>query len=207
MGKDDWYRSHKWDDDIAAAFEAKLARARGKAQYLRIQGSTLKDSHPRAAIALLERCAAMDEDFHTAHALLDIAHAHYGLGEAEAALRALERAIDQEERHPIARTSAPYDYAMLVALTRDEARYARALILLGLQGEAPFAVMDFQAESARAIILDALGDHEHAREAASRALQAESVRIDWIPGHPDVGVVPNTDNPLSREIRRILAAG
>jgi hypothetical protein len=67
-----------------------------------------------------------------------------------------------------------------------------------------FASMDFQADAARAIILDALGDAASAREAASRALQAESVRAGWIPGHPDVGIVPNSDNPLSREIRRIL---
>jgi tetratricopeptide (TPR) repeat protein len=204
MGRDDWYRNRDWDDAIAAAFEAKLARARDKAQYLRIQGSILKEAHPRVAIALLQRCVALDQEFHTAPALLDVAHAHYVLGEGEAALLALEGAMEQEERHPVARTSAPYDYAMLVALARDESRYARALTLLAVQDEAMFASMDFQAEAARAIILDSLGDAASAREAASRALQAESVRAGWIPGHPDVGIVPNSDNPLSREIRRIL---
>jgi tetratricopeptide (TPR) repeat protein len=207
MGSDDWYRNRDWDDGTAAAFETKLARARDKAQYLRIQGSTLKDSHPRDAIGLLQRCADIGDEFHTAHAYLEMAHAHYVLGEGEAALQALERAIEQEQRQPIARTSAPYDYAMLVALARDEGRYARALTLLGVQGEAMFASMHFQADAARAIILDALGDAANAREAAARALQAESVRTGWIPGYPEVGVVPNTDSPLSREIRRILAGG
>jgi hypothetical protein len=44
MSSDDWYRNQTWSEDIEAAFNAKLARSRSqKAQYLRIQGSILKD--------------------------------------------------------------------------------------------------------------------------------------------------------------------
>ena len=206
MGAQEWFRNSNWNDGVAAAFEAKLARARDKAQYLRIQGSLLKDSHPAAAVALLDRCIALNSEFHTAHALLDKAHALYVLGEVGGALDTLEQAMEQEDLHPMFRTSAPYDYAMLVALHRDTARYGRALAALGLQPEAMFASMDFQADSARAIILDAIGDRESAREAAARALQAEAVEVGWVPGYPLVGVVSNPDNPLSSEIRRILAS-
>lgn len=202
----DWFRNSEWDETIAAAFEAKLARARDKAQYLRIQGSTLKDSHPEAAIALLERCVALGEEFHVAHALLDIAHAHYVRGDLEAALSSLECTMEQEARFPMSRTSAHYDYAMLVALHRDQGRYDRALAALEGQNAALFASMDFQAEGARAIILSERGEHAEARGAAERALAAEAVRTGWIPGFPEVGVVPNSDNAFSRDLRRILAS-
>ena len=50
MSADDWYRNSDWDAEIEAAFEARLARSRSqKAQYLRIQGSILKEARPQVA--------------------------------------------------------------------------------------------------------------------------------------------------------------
>jgi len=41
MMADEWFRNVSWDVSIARRFEEKLARARKKEQYLRIQACTL----------------------------------------------------------------------------------------------------------------------------------------------------------------------
>ena len=206
MGTDDWYRNTTWDADIEAAFEAKLARTRSqKAQYLRIQGSMLKDSRPDVAVRLLDRCIAEGEPFHIAHAMLDKGHALYVAGEVDAALQSLEEAIDQQRREPMFRTSAAFDFAFLVALHEREERYDRALKLLDQGGDPIFADMAFEAESARAVISASRGDMPSAREAAHKALAAREDRSGWIPGHPEVGVVPHVDDPLTQRLRAIAS--
>lgn len=202
----DWFRNSHWTPEIEAAFEQKLGRSRSqKAQYLRIQGSMLKDTHPEVAIRLLERCAEAGDETQIAAALLDSAHAHYRLGDVTGALTRLEAAMEQEAVQPMFRTSAPFDYAMLVVLHDRKERFDNALAVLDDSGAALMPVMEFQRSAARAIILSAKGRNAEARAAAESALTAESVEAGWIPGYPDVGVVPNHDNVLSVRIREILS--
>jgi hypothetical protein len=54
----DWFRNTSWDAKIENAFSKKLARARGKRQYLRIQASILASRCPEVALRLL------DDGFH-----------------------------------------------------------------------------------------------------------------------------------------------
>ncbi|WP_162806668.1 hypothetical protein [Sphingosinicella terrae] len=207
MGSEDWYRNTHWGAQMEAAFDAKLARSRSqKAQYLRIQGSILKDSHPAAAIRLLGRCVDEGDPFHVAPALLEMAHAYYVSGEVQRALELLEDAIEQQVREPLSRTSAAYDYAMLVALHERTERYERALAALDAADDPIFSSMVFQAEAARAVIYRSKGEGERARRAAQAALAARTVRTGWIPGHEDVGVVPAGDDRLSRRLRAIAGA-
>ena len=207
MSSDSWYRNAQWNAEVAATFDAKLARSRSqKAQYLRIQGSILKDSHPQVAIALLRRCIDEGDASHIAHALLDTAHAHYATGNIEAALDLLEAAIQQQVHEPMFRTSAAYDYAMLVALHESADRYDKALAVLERADDPPFATMLFQAEAARAVIYSSRGMVEQARRAGRNAMAAREVRTGWIPGHPDVGVIPEGDDPLSKRVRAIVDA-
>lgn len=204
MNADSWYRNASWDEEVEAAFEARLARSRSqKAQYLRIQGSLLKDSDPAIAIRLLARCVEEGEPFHIAHAYLDMAHARYVLGDVEGALESLEAAMDQEAREPMFRTSAPYDYAMLVALHDRVERYDRALAVLDRSTGLFFSSQEFQAEGARALIYAAKGRVEDARDAAREALRAADQRVGWVPGYPDVGIVPAVDNQFCRRLRAI----
>lgn len=206
MSREDWYRSTRWDAETEAAFNRKLARSRSqRAQYLRIQGSLLKDRHPAAAIELLRRCIAEGDAFHIAHACLDMAYAHYVQGDVDGALASLAAAIEQEEREPRYRTSACYDYAFLAALHARTEHYDRALALLAREGDGLFAAMIFEAEAAKALIHAARDQHRPARRAAERALAAQAVRAEWIPGHADVGVVPNIGTPLQDRLRDIIA--
>ena len=208
MSSEHWYRNTTWSGETEAAFNTKLARSRSqKAQYLRIQGSVLKDMEPVAAIGLFQRCIDERDDSHIAHAYLDMAHAYYVAGDLESALISLEAAMAQQARQPMFRTSAAYDHAMLVALHERTERYELVLSNLDRSNEAYFASMTFQAESARAVIYSFQGRTEEAHAAAHRALAAEADQIGWIPGHPQVGVMPNSDNPLSKRIRAIAASG
>lgn len=207
MSDEHWYRNRDWTPEIEAAFEAKLARSRSqKAQYLLIQGVTLIATHPNAALALLERCIAMDDPYFVARAHAESATAHVVLGDVDAALESLEAAVAQQARVPAFRTSAPYDYCMLVALHDREERYDAALAILDGAGSGPFASTDFQGQAARALILWARGRRDEARDAADRALAAASVEAGWIPGHPDVGVIPSLDNPLGKRVADIAAS-
>jgi hypothetical protein len=63
MSRDDWFRNTAWDRQTSSLFFAKLARARDKAQYLRIQACTLARSHPEVALDLLAKYFALGEHF------------------------------------------------------------------------------------------------------------------------------------------------
>lgn len=203
MSNPDWYRNSDWSPEIAERFEARLARSRTqKAQYLRIQGSILKERHPAQAIALLERCIAEGDPAFIAHAHAEMADASYRLGDVEAALRAFEAAMEQEAAEPMFRTNAPLDYAFLVALHERAERYDRALAVLDAAGEGFLPSMTFEAAAARALIHSARGEADAARPAAVRALD----QLDCagpIPGYPEVGAVPENDHPLFERLRAI----
>jgi tetratricopeptide (TPR) repeat protein len=202
----EWYRNTDWNETVAADFEARLARARSqKAQYLRIQGSILRESHPEVAVALLQRCAEEGNTPFLAAALLDVVHARYGMGDLDGALETLEALLDQEAREPMFRTSAPFDYPFLVAFHEQHQRYDRALTVLEAGGEGPFADLIFEREAAFALILSKRGEHRIAAAAAKRALEAADVSAGWIPGFPQVGVVPPGDHPIKQRLRTIAA--
>lgn len=204
MGSEDWYRNANWDAEAEADFNKKLARSRSqKAQYLRIQGSILKATYPDAAICLLQRCIDQGDETYIAHAHFDIAHARYVQGDVDAALVSLEAAIEQQVRQPMFRTSAAHDYAFLVALHGRSERYDRALDLLGNEGDGFFASMTFEAESAKALIFFSRQQKAQAQQAARKALAAATVETGWIPGHPDVGVVPKVEAQLFGRLRSI----
>ena len=199
----DWYRNTDWNAEIEAAFEVKLARAKAqRTQYLRIQGSTLKDSHPEIAIRLLARCIDSGEPMFVAHALLDTAHAQYRLGQIDAALDTLGALLEHQRREPRFQTSAAFDYPFLVAFHGRSERYDRALELLDRIEEAPFAAMNFEQEAARAIIVSERGETERARAAAATALQLQG-EPGWIPGFPEVGAAPSGEHPLFDRLRII----
>jgi len=61
MGTTEWFRNASWSEVVAAQFEVKLARARRKEQYLRIQASTLASVEPDVAHKLLDRYLALPD--------------------------------------------------------------------------------------------------------------------------------------------------
>lgn len=203
MSDEHWYRNSDWSPEIEARFEERLARSRNqKAQYLRIQGSILKERHPAEAVELLERCIAEGDPAFIAHAYAEMADAHYRLGDVDAAIRSFEAAMEQEAAQPMFRTNAPLDYALLVALHEQAERYDHALTVLDAAGEGFLPSMSFEAATARALIHAARGETDSARSAATRAL-AQLDCAGPIPGYPEVGAVSGTDHPLFERLRAI----
>jgi tetratricopeptide (TPR) repeat protein len=194
----DWYRNREWNADIAAAFEAKLARARRKAEYLSLQGQSLIGSAPETARELLRRAVSEDDKFETVRALAYLAQANLALGDVAAALDAYEHAIERQLECPNIVAVSLADYAFAVGYWRRTerlpvvAQLADALPVEGLFGPDP------QALAARAMIRALIG-HAGAAEDARRALE---LMADW----PDVAALGIGIAELRERMAEIAAA-
>ena len=166
-----WYRNSDWNAAIESEFEERIARSRSqKAQYLMLQGQALVERHPEVAVRLLERSIAQGDDFFLNQANCHLAAAQMALGNPEAALAAYEAALEAQLRMPNIQTSAPLDYAFLVAWTRSADRYPGALAMLDAVSVSFIPSADFQADAAHALILAELGQIDRASERAAKAL-------------------------------------
>ncbi|MGY3265505.1 hypothetical protein [Lysobacter sp. HA35] len=206
MGRDDWYRNTKWDASVAEAFEAKLRRARDKAQYLRIQACILASTCPEVTLQLLERYFALGEHFDMALAHVDRAKAHLALGDMEAAFAAYEAALARERSFPGLLTNARTDYPYLVALLSAEQQYRSALEVICEFPELPqFPIGRFKQHAAAAMILagtDRAESQCHARE----ALQAAAETHSGFRYHPKLGLVSEEHEQSLVRLRELCEA-
>lgn len=164
----DWFRNTEWDDAIEAEFDARLARARNKAQYLNIQAYALLATQPEAAARLARRAIACAEASEIARAGLYLGTALAVAGDPDGAIAALEGAIEAERREPMFRTAAHLDQALLIALAKRADLYDLALQRLAGEQALPLRDQHLSALLARVLIGSERG--EDVAEAASRAL-------------------------------------
>jgi hypothetical protein len=153
-----WFRNTEWDGDIEAAFNARLGRARSKAQYLNIQAYTLLASHPQVAASLARRAIECADDTETARAGLYLGTALAVAGDMNGAISALEGAIKAEQREPMFRTAAYLDQALLVALAKRTDMYDLALERLSIDRVLPLEDQQLSALIAQALIGRERGD-------------------------------------------------
>lgn len=204
----DWYRNTSWDEESAAEFEEKLKRARPqKAQYLKIQGISLMEKHPKVAIELLERCAAMRDEIDTIPALTNIAMAWLQLGEIDHALESLLRTMREEEDFPHVASGARMNFCFLVALHQKEEHYGLAMDTLDQLPETKFGSAGYALNGARAGILAHRGEREDAKIHAGYALEASLDRQGLLTRHPRVGIVDQIDNPFTERLLAIFRNG
>ena len=180
----DWFRNTKWDENIEAAFEAKLSRARDKAQYLNIQAHTLLPARPRIAAALCLRAIALGDPVQTARAWLYLGTALAIAGDVDGAIEALEGAIEAEKRYPLHRTEAHIDQALLVAVARRVDLYNLVLSRLERERQAPYASQEPSAMIAWALIGNERGEDVAAM--AAYALESLADTNDSFPGFPNI---------------------
>jgi tetratricopeptide (TPR) repeat protein len=127
----DWYRNTEWNDEIAAAFHAKLARARSqKPQYLCIQAGSLAKRHPDAALGLIDQYLETDDTFHLANARNVQGQAYLALDQLDPAVSAFKQALLREEEFPNVTSNTRLDFPRLVALRQIRAEYDYALDIL-----------------------------------------------------------------------------
>jgi tetratricopeptide (TPR) repeat protein len=208
MTDDSWYRNPDWNSSVEAAFFAKLGRAKSnKAQYLRIQASSLARSRPKIALQLLDQYFSLGDHFDVAQAHVDAAAAFLSLGEKERAIEAYEAALSVEERRPNVRTQAYLELPLLIAAHKVGTHYSRALDILQ-QGRPRlvFWVDYFRWHAAHALISRALGSPIEARRHAEEALDAASKESSGFRYHPTVGLVGGSYDSLRQELTRVSSA-
>lgn len=153
----DWFRNEAWNDEVAAAFDAKLARARDKGQYLNIQAYTLLAKRPDVAADLCRRAIALDDPHAGVQGGMYLGTALALQGDIDGAIDALEGAIQTQQRHPRTGSAAYVDQALLVALASRQDLYARALSRLAREESMPVGEIDLSTLVTLALIRHALG--------------------------------------------------
>jgi tetratricopeptide (TPR) repeat protein len=207
MSRDDWYRNTEWNIQVSTEFEVKLARARRKEQYLRIQACTLAPTHPNVALSLLERYFALPVQFDAAQAHVDRATAFLAQAKVEDALSAYESALAREAEFPNMKTYAYLNLPFEIAIRTLKERFPQAIKLLEEHKDRlMFAVDFFKWNSAHAIIAYELGQSIESRDYAKAALEAAERDHSGFRYHPDVGLVNNSLSEIHNHMRRLSEA-
>lgn len=201
-----WFDSPAWSPQVQAEFEAKLQRARKKAQYLRSKGAALVEAGDRmrreAGRELLLRLVREYPDE------LTISWAHEFLGDAfavdgmhEEAEKHYREALAAYERTSGVRGHAHVRLAELISATHQTEKYEEAEKLLDAY-DPLFKIDYFRAFTVRARLAAERGDFESAAGFASAALELKADRKPQLPRHPDVGHV-KTDERTLAELRKL----
>ena len=204
MNRDEWFRHTDWSPAIESAFFAKLARARDKAQYLRIQGGMLARVHPRVSLELLRRYFELGEDFDIAQAYCHRADAQLALRDIEGALQSYEAALQREEAFPRLLTEAYIELPLLIVHEKLSNRYEQALELLHKhRGRLMFPVDVFRWNGILAVLLSETGQPARAAEAANEALKAAGLTHSGFSRHAKVGLVGPGNADLLKRVQAI----
>lgn len=182
MGREDWYRNRVWDAETEAAFRDRLKRSRSlfsKVQYIRIQAAYLLASDdPSVRKAGLDLMYEFLNDYpDTEDTLSDKILAFTLLGdffferrEWDRAFVHYNKALDLPLSLNQCRHGTIIGYVKSAVKTSRAGEYDNCALLLG-KLEPVFLAEYFEAGLAGAMLNDARGDHDAARECASVALR------------------------------------
>jgi tetratricopeptide (TPR) repeat protein len=203
VSRGDWFRNTRWNGKIAAAFAAKLKRARTKGQYLRIQASALAESHPQVTLDLLEQYFSLEEEqFDESLAHVIRAGALSALGKMEDAITSYEAALSHETRRPNVLSGAHLELPYFIAVHSMAGHYERAVELLNAHRDRlTFPVEHFMWHASHALIAGATGDHSAAIEHAGQALEFASLKKSGFSRHPTIGLVAAEHEEVLRRLR------
>jgi len=202
----DWFRNTSWDPEIESAFFKKLARAKDKSQYLRIQASILASHCPDVALRLLDQYFASGEHFEMAQAHVDRAAAYLCLGQLASAVLAYEAALAREASYQHSQTQACLELPLLIAKERLSQHYDRAIALLQAhKNHLTFPADRFRWNCALALIRSEQGDCPAAQQAARNALAASTEAHAGFRYHPRIGLVVAMDESLRQRLTELAA--
>ena len=203
----EWFRNKEWNAEIASSFNERLGRARRKEQYLRIQASTLANTHPTVSLELLDRYFELPDDFDHAQAHVDRATALLTLGRTDEAIEAYEAALTREAAFPKLLTGAYLEMPFLVAVGKIRNMYERSLELLEAhEDRLMFPVDHFRWHAAKALIAADSQLSEVATRHANQALEAASAQQSGFRYHSSVGLVKEDYDKVIKVLAAQLAA-
>jgi hypothetical protein len=206
VNRHDWFRNTSWDPEIEAAFFKRLARAKDKSQYLRIQASTIASRFPEVALRLLDQYFASGEHSDTAQAYVDRATTYLCLGRLDSAVLAYEAALTREASCPNVQTQAYLELPFLIAKERLSQYYGMAMALLEAnKSRLTFPVDRFRWNCALALIRSEQGDRHAAQQAARDALTASTEAHSGFRNHPRIGLVVTIDESLLKRLDELAA--
>jgi hypothetical protein len=201
-----WFRNTHWNPDVAARFEEGLRHAHDKAQFLRIQATSLAPREPQVALALLDRYFALPVRLFEAWARELQGRVHESLGDDEAALVSYLAALEAERLKPSVVSHSHLRLAELVLRRADEARYLDALAAMqAREGHTETALEEFARCAASAQLLERLGDAPRARDYARAALDAASRPESGLGFADGRGLIRQDQAPLIERLRRLAS--
>jgi hypothetical protein len=201
---DSWYRNTDWSPAIAARFEEGLRHAHDKAQFLRIQATSVAPREPEVALQLLDRYFALPVRLFEAWARELQGRLHESLGDDAAALVSYAAALEAERLKPSVTSRSHLRLAELVLRRADAARYLDALaVLQAREGHNETALEEFARCAATAQLLERLHDAPRARDYARAALDAASRPESGLGFADGRGLIRQDQAPLIERLRRL----
>jgi len=218
MGREDWYRHTTWTAAEQEAFRLRLRRCRSQSsQYLRIQAQYLAQAGlvTEAMQLLREYLEKFRDDFQLSMVCAQLATCYERLGEIEAAISWLRRALAAESVRPNVRTDAWLEFGRMAVEHDLTDLYGDFLGLVeersgrpgGLASEAVFPAQRYVLNACLAIIYTKKGQVGRGREHAKAALAAAAATKSGFSRHPELGLVRDTATELFRRVAAIGADG
>jgi len=207
MAPEKWFCNEEWNLTIEEHFFKKLRRARDKAQYLKIQAGCLCKKHPQVALALLEKFFALDgNSIFRADAFLHQAEVHLSLGDKRKALESFQKALQRQREFPNVITPAWSEYGLLVATEKMSELFDDALkVLQEHKTGLLFPIEQFLWYGIYALITDARGERQAAKEYAAKALHISGLTHSGLRYHPKLGLVEARYESLKATLRWLAA--
>ena len=200
----DWFRHTEWNADIESDFERRLKRAKDKVQPLKIQAATLAETHPAAAIDLLDRYFATGDTFFLADAYRTQAIARLALKDLPGAATSYEAALRRESNFPNVKTNSFVEYPLLVAEHRMTERHEFAIrVLAERKSDVAFPVQRFMWHAASALILADQGDAARAAGEARNALVAADDSSSGFQNHQALGLVGDSYPAIRKRLEKL----
>jgi len=216
VGRDDWYRSSRWDRRARDEFERELAaeKPEERAESLRIKGLTLLESdlpwRRRAGEELLHRLLRDhgDDAWAVAGAHAHLAEYYERRGRAEDALahyRACWQA-EQDDGHISHETELKLAALLVATGEAGDSDEADRLLALKFRHGVIDSSERWQYSVTRARLAALRGQADEAAFFARVALRVLERNEPVYAKHPEVGLV-ETDRASVREVKRLAAAG
>jgi tetratricopeptide (TPR) repeat protein len=188
----DWFRNTTWNEAVERTFNDNLRRTKRKQQYLRIQASTLAQSHPEVTLRLLDQYFELNDDFERAQAYVDRARALLELGRLNEAIDSYNAALAREAEFPQLQTQAYVDLPYLIATNGIREKYEARLA---------FPVERFRWHAAYALIAAETNDAASAKVHAQSALEAAALDHSGFRYHPKTGLVSEAYDDIVRKLK------